>query len=135
MGEINIADSAETISMLSDFGIACQLLDEIRDFGEDLASGSYNMVSALMNHRNSLMTRDRMASYAISGATSDKEAAKAHGRARRECFDLSVKYFLRVKKTLPGIIPDLKIKHLSLITRYIRNFILGKDHIEGVQLK
>ena len=123
MGEIDPSEAKEIISTLSGFGMGCQLLDEINDYGEDLDAGGYNMVSALVYHDDPSMGRRRMKHH-LEGHD-DPDLDKALFRARRQCFLMALKRFLSVRKALLKLIPELGRGNLMLMGSYVMRFILG----------
>ncbi len=130
MGEITSEEAETSRTMLSLFGIGCQLLDEIKDFREDILSGGPNMVASLMRHGKYSISKDGITDFAINTNTG-AEREKAFNRARKECFKLASGYFLKAARLLPETVPGFTTHQFYALAGHIKQLILKDDDTTG----
>jgi len=115
---------------LSTFGIACQMLDDVMDTGEDIYRRKYNSVVSLAAEYPE--EKNVIRQIAENHSISKKEAGKAAGKlkkARRKCIRLSFSYFRKAHQLFREIAPELAGKEIVSIAAAARRQIMSDRNL------
>ncbi len=113
------------LKALSTFGIACQLLDDVMDTGEDLLNKKCNAVISLAlksAHEKKLI--ENLAHLDNITESDAEKTAKRLGKAKRECIRISFRYFSKAHKLFREIAPEFAGKELLSLAAAARRQIM-----------
>ncbi|MDX9974239.1 MAG: polyprenyl synthetase family protein [FCB group bacterium] len=108
VGDATEADIAVGARALSDFGIACQILDDAMDVSQDLSQRHLNLVLSLAYHGDDPAERDTAQALASRERLTEAEAVEAAANlpiAAEACRLLAAEYFSRAYQGLCKAIP------------------------------
>ncbi len=134
-GEVTESDVREIVFMLSQFGLGCQLLDEIMDIEEDFLSGGHNMVLSLIAHGNNNLSGMEISDFFSDKSAKDRRIEKIIEKGKKECFSMAAEHFLRAKKIYSALLPGFGNSQALSLYRMIRKIILKDETLINGLLK
>jgi len=132
MGDVQKENADSVCSALSNLGIGCQLLDDMKDVAIDLYAKKYNMVISYAFHGGSKKEREIVQSVFSKNLTM-QECELIAGKlkmASAKCFIQAGKMFLKAKKEFKSSIKGFGVKEFLSMGYLINRAILPEKIIE-----
>lgn len=125
---MNIADpqrAPKVAQALGDFGVGCQILDDLKDVADDLANQKYNVVISQAFHGDHPAEQQLISTiqqHTITHTEAETITAQL-SQAKGQCLTRAINYFIRAEKTFSQCFPDFGAEQAAALGALVHHAI------------
>lgn len=125
---MNAADpqrAPQVAKALGDFGVGCQILDDLKDVADDLANQKYNVIISHAFHGDHTAEHQLISTiqhHTITHAEAETIAAQL-SQAKGQCLTRAIDYFLRAEQTFSRCFPDFGAEQAAALGALVHSAI------------
>ncbi len=114
------------------FGLGCQMLDDLKDAGDDLCRGHYNAVISYARHGSEDGERATMSRIEGRKSINEDEAkqiVKKLPRAHQECQTQAQSFFMRALEKMTAALPGFDFSTAQALTHLVAHSIMDNRNL------
>ncbi|MDX2496081.1 MAG: class 1 isoprenoid biosynthesis enzyme [Desulfuromusa sp.] len=128
MGVADPSRSPFISEALANFGLGCQILDDLKDVADDLYQNKYNIVISQAYHGNNEEEKQQIESFHLGESSHDhaQQIVEKLTTARKDSFSYAVKYFQQTTKEFTQHFPAFGLPQASSLGILVQNSIMSE---------
>ncbi|NOQ40883.1 MAG: hypothetical protein GQ563_00065, partial [Desulfuromusa sp.] len=121
---------------LANFGIGCQILDDLKDVADDLYQRKYNIVISRAYHGNNKQEKQQIESFQLVESTHEQaqQIAEQLTAARKDCLSYAVNYFQQAAQEFTQYFPAFGLQQASSLGILVQDSIMSERNDLGFKV-
>ena len=137
--KMHVADPSRSpfvAKALANFGIGCQILDDLKDVADDLYQCKYNIVISRAYHGNNKQEKQQIESFQLVESTHEQaqQIAEQLTAARKDCLSYAVNYFQQAAQEFTQYFPSFGLQQASSLGILVQDSIMSERNDLGFKV-